>query len=127
MWHVVSAISVLQSDALERSAVSLQVLVLDDQAVTVEPKVLPGESPTRHGAIGGDRNGGGGRRLSIYSSRHSHRRSPGRRPASTTRHSVVNVFLRHVRFPTLQQWPHHPYTSYRSRSIRAGGYGPLLH
>jgi hypothetical protein len=40
---------------------------------------------------------------------------------------AVNVRLRHVRFPTLQQWPHHRYTNYRSRSIRVGGYGPLLH
>ena len=41
--------------------------------------------------------------------------------------SAVNVLLRHVRFPTLRQWPHHRYTNYRSRSIRVGGYGPLLH
>ena len=32
-------------------------------------------------------------------------RLPVRRPASTIRHSAVNVVLRHVRCPTLQKWP----------------------
>jgi hypothetical protein len=43
----------LLEEALERSAVSLQALVLEDQPVIVELKVLPGESPTRHGAHAG--------------------------------------------------------------------------
>src|SRR5262249_61297742 len=43
------------------------------------------------------------------------------------RHSAVNVLPRHVRCPTLQQRPNRLSKSYRSRSIRVGGYGPLLH
>jgi hypothetical protein len=49
------------------------------------------------------------------------------RPASTTRYSAVNVVLRHVRCPTLQKWPNRPTKIARSRSIRVGVYGPLLH
>jgi hypothetical protein len=41
-------------------------------------------------------------------------RSPGRRPAGTTRHSAVNVFLRNVRCPTLQQRPSLRTAKYRS-------------
>ena len=40
---------------------------------------------------------------------------------------AVNVVLRHVRCPTLQKWPNRPTKIDRSRSIRVGGYGPLLH
>ena len=47
------------------------------------------------------------------------------RPA--TRHSAVNALLRHVRCPTLYQRPHHRLSNYRSQSIRAEGYGPLVH
>jgi hypothetical protein len=41
--------------------------------------------------------------------------------------AAVNVVLRHVRCPTLQKWPNRPTKIDRSRSIRVGGYGPLLH
>jgi hypothetical protein len=40
---------------------------------------------------------------------------------------AVNVVLRHVRCPTLQKWPNRPTKIDRSRSIRVGGYGSLLH
>jgi hypothetical protein len=47
-------------------------------------------------------------------------RCPVRIPASTTRHSAVNVLLRHVRCPTLEERPNQRIAaSYRRRSIRA--------
>src|SRR5215813_1322255 len=78
---------------------------------------------------------------------------PGALPADTTRCSVtgraptpmwhqgtrarhagghgppfaVNALLRYVRCPTLRQWRNRLSDSHRSRSIRVGGYGPLLH
>jgi len=38
-----------------------------------------------------------------------------------------HVVLRYVHCPTLQKWPNRPSKTDRSRSIRVGGYGSLLH